>query len=81
MLQAAAWLARLALRISHAMSAGTSLAPDKKQKARLRGLLVLTWRRRSLPDGCFIERHNKSYLIVFNRQLIIYCVIKRHGIS
>ncbi len=37
MLQAAAWLASQALRISHAMSAGTSLAPHKKQNARLRG--------------------------------------------
>ena len=67
MLQATAWLARLALRISHAMSAGTSLAPDKKQKARLRGLLVLTWRRRRDSNSryrfkpiCFLSREVPS---------------------
>ena len=42
MLQAAAWLASQALRISHAMSAWTSLVPDKKQKARLHGLLDIS---------------------------------------
>ena len=33
MLQTAAWLASRALRISHAMSAGTSLAPHEKKPA------------------------------------------------